>query len=326
MVVLDKKDRRILYELEKDSRESDAAIAKITNLNKQTVRYRINSLYEKGIIKMFQTSINLGKIGLDIYGNIYFQLQNTTAEKEKEIINYLCNNKNVAYVASLGGGFDLSIVVMGKNILEFMEKLEEVTSPYPQLNKKIISLRVSGTKFNKKYLLDEKERNILSKMTIIKQSSEKTEITDIDMEVLKILTQNSRTSLVEISQKLKKPATTIFMHVRKLTNQGVISGFPLLLDLKAIDIQNYKTLITLSEQSEENEKKLISFCHNNPNITWFFKTIAPWNYEIRIEIGSQEEYQQVIKDLRTYCGTAIEKIETITVFTEHKEDYSTIFT
>ena len=51
---IDKKDRKILKELDRNSRQSGSEIAKKTGLNKPTVNYRIDKLRrERGLSKDF---------------------------------------------------------------------------------------------------------------------------------------------------------------------------------------------------------------------------------------------------------------------------------
>jgi Lrp/AsnC family transcriptional regulator for asnA, asnC and gidA len=327
---LDIKDRRILYEIERNSRQTDSDISRIIGTSKQVVRYRIANLIKRGIIKTFQTSINLSKLGLNVYGNIYFKLQNITPEREQEIIHYLIGLPEVVYLASIGGQYEISIVLFARTLPEFMKKLNQITSKYPDnLNNRTIALRIATQKFNKEYLLEGKEKKIKTekKFILLEEDAyqQQQELENIDLEILKLLTKNSRTSLVEMSKITKKPVSTLHFHLKKLITSKVISGFPALLDLKKINIQNYKMFIFLTDQSEKIEKKLYQFCENHPNITWFFKTLAEWTHEIRIEVENQEKYQNIVKQIRYNLGNSIGKIETISIFNEYKEDYSAAF-
>ena len=48
---LDIKDKKILYELDKNSRIPLSQLSKKVQLNEQTVHYRVKNLIKKGIIK-----------------------------------------------------------------------------------------------------------------------------------------------------------------------------------------------------------------------------------------------------------------------------------
>jgi len=75
MAALDTKDRKILYELDLNSRQSFSRLAKKVGLSKDAVRYRITSLEEQGVIQRFHTVINVSKLGF-ISFRIYMKFYN----------------------------------------------------------------------------------------------------------------------------------------------------------------------------------------------------------------------------------------------------------
>jgi len=89
---LDLKDRKILYELDLDSRQSFRSIGKKVGLSKDTVASRIKSLVEEGIIQNFYAVIDAYKLGY-ISIRFYLTFQYTNPEIEKEIIDYFIQNK-----------------------------------------------------------------------------------------------------------------------------------------------------------------------------------------------------------------------------------------
>ena len=63
MEKLDLKDRKILYHLDLDSRQSFAQLGKKVGLHKDVVGYRVKKLKENGIINKFTIYINFFKLG-----------------------------------------------------------------------------------------------------------------------------------------------------------------------------------------------------------------------------------------------------------------------
>ena len=105
-IKLDLKDRRILYHLDIDSRATLNQLAKKAGLSKQVLAYRLKNLVKTGVIKQFYTTINFSKLGYTHY-KLYLKFQNVSPEKEKEIVEYWVSRKNVAWVASCRGRWDL---------------------------------------------------------------------------------------------------------------------------------------------------------------------------------------------------------------------------
>ena len=73
LIELNEKDRKLLYQLDLNARQSNSQIGKRISLNKNTVNYRINKLIEDRVIMGFYTEINMYKLGYKTY-RIFMEL------------------------------------------------------------------------------------------------------------------------------------------------------------------------------------------------------------------------------------------------------------
>ena len=87
MQKMDEIDKKIMFEIDKNSRRSINEISKILKLKKDTVAYRIKQLEDNKIIQGYYTVIDYSKLGY-ILLRYYVKFQNTTLELEEEIINH----------------------------------------------------------------------------------------------------------------------------------------------------------------------------------------------------------------------------------------------
>ena len=110
MVKIDVKDRKILYELDKNSRASFSKIAKSVRLSQETVRYRVNNMIKKGVINKFFTVVDPAKLGYAFY-KVLVKLHNVDSEKIDEIVSYLHKKDSVVWFVSIDGNYDLGFVV-----------------------------------------------------------------------------------------------------------------------------------------------------------------------------------------------------------------------
>ena len=92
--MLDLKDRKILYQLDLNCRQSNTQIGKKVGLRKDIVSYRINRMEEKGVITGYWTDIDSFKLGYDVY-RIYIKFQNATTDIKNEIIQYFSDYTNI---------------------------------------------------------------------------------------------------------------------------------------------------------------------------------------------------------------------------------------
>src|SRR3989338_5766141 len=81
---IDKIDRRILYELDKNARIPETRLAKLVGRSKESVRYRINKLEKDKVILGFTTWIDPSKLGY-VSSKIYLNLANKPEQKKRFI-------------------------------------------------------------------------------------------------------------------------------------------------------------------------------------------------------------------------------------------------
>ena len=120
---MDKKDIKILSELEQNSRISINQLAKRVGVSKEVALYRVKRLTKERIIFEFYTKINTEALGFSRYG-CFLQLKNINNEKETQFLNYLINNNFVTYLGPIIGkwNFVFDIFAKDRNQLEFIIK------------------------------------------------------------------------------------------------------------------------------------------------------------------------------------------------------------
>ena len=84
---IDLKDRKILYELDYNCRQSNTQIGKKVGLKKDVVSYRINKLEKEGIIKNYYTVIDAYKLGYYLF-RYYINFQYVTPDLRKEMVEF----------------------------------------------------------------------------------------------------------------------------------------------------------------------------------------------------------------------------------------------
>src|SRR3989338_1710601 len=107
---MDSKDRMLLLELDTDATQSLKNLGKKLRMTKEAVLYRIRHLEEKGIISNYITLSHFSTIGLTHY-KLYIKFSHMTERKKKELIRYVIREKNLGWLVSAEGSFDLMISI-----------------------------------------------------------------------------------------------------------------------------------------------------------------------------------------------------------------------
>jgi len=315
MDALDLKDRKIIYELDKDSRQSLNELAKKVRLSKDVVGYRVKRLENEGYILGYQTLIDFTKIGYNAI-RFYINLINTSPKKEEEIIDYLVKDKKVFLVSETEGYTNISLGILVKDTAEIKKFQKEFEVKFKSYIKEMrLGIYLDVFHFNRDYLIDKKSQD--SKAIII-NSKAKIKVDEKDIEILKILSKNARTPLIEISKKLKVNANTIAFRIKNLEKKGVILGYKIIFGFSKINYIYIKVDLSLNEISRE--KEILQFCKQQNNIIYALWATGGADIELFFEIENVDKFLNLIKEMRENFKEIIEW--KYTIFSKyHKFNY-----
>ena len=308
---LDNLDKKILFYLDKNSRQSASEIAKKCHVHKNVVNFRINRLVEKKIIKQFVAMISPSALGLIPY-RIYLQLKNFTSKKEEELRLFI-KKLPVYWSAKVSGRWDFVIGVLVQNQIEFQEINNKLLIHFGEdITDKTISILAEAPHFFRKYLTDNPDYS--TKYWI--KGGEKREIDELDSKILKILASNARTSIVDISEKVDTTVKTVLSRMRALEKSRIIYDYRISLNLEKIDYHFFKCLIFLKNAEKAELNRFLEYCKKNKNIIHLVECIGDWELEPEFEIESFDKFQEAISYMRDNFSSIIKNIETINILDE----------
>lgn len=314
MIKLDLKDRKILYELDLNSRQSFQKIGKKIRLSKESVFYRIKKLEEEGIIQKYSTMVDVGKLGYTNF-RFFLKLQNTTSVKEQEIIDYLEKQKIVGWFVTIEGNWDINIWILCKNIEELNEFWKKFKNRYINyIDKYEFSVFTDITFFSKSYLIDKK--NEYKVRFISPPKEEKIDKTDLD--ILKIMAPNARISVVEIAERLKISPRTVANRIKNLEKQKIIIGYKILYDLSKLYYLYYKVHFKLHDIIKEKEKEFKNYIFQHPNIVYDNISIGGPDLEIDIQVENTKKLREIIKEIKDKFSSVIQNYEILQYLKEYK--------
>jgi len=320
MVKIDLKDRKIIYELSENARQTNSAIAKKVGLSPQLVDYRIKRIERLNIIKGYYTCMDISKIGYASF-RVYIKLQNLNEEKEREMINDLKNNPNVTLVATCDGMWDLYLGIWGKNIFQFNKIFNEINNKYSYyFSKKSIILNTKILAFTRKYLAPSK--NIIDYSTQ-EWGGEVAEVTldKIDFQILLTIAQNARMSDSEIGEKMGISRKVVAYHLKKLIDQKIIWAFRPTLNADILNFKLYKMFLRIQSFTPEKEKKLITFLNRHPNVITVNFCTGEWELELVLESPSIDVNRDLIRQLKNKFTDVIRDLEVMLIYKSHKFNY-----
>src|SRR3989338_5414727 len=236
MVDLDQKDRKLLYELDCNSRQTIQQLAKKIGLSKDAVKYRINRLLKDEIIKSFNTVIDTGKLGFTSY-RLFLKFYQLSPEKEKEILDFLQKNKNLVWLVQVEGNWDVNTWFLYKSLEEMNSFWEEFLKKYGDyIEKREFGIYSNVTYFGRAYLLDKKSNDFA--MQIISLPKE-TELDESEIKIIELLSKDARMTIVDLADKTSLTSKTVINKIKRLEKDKIILGYRVEFDLEKLGYKYY---------------------------------------------------------------------------------------
>ncbi|MBN2052369.1 Lrp/AsnC family transcriptional regulator [Candidatus Woesearchaeota archaeon] len=314
--IITKKDERILAELDNNSRQTDSQIAKKTGLSKQVANYRISKLIKRGIISDFYTTLDVAKLGFNSY-YVFLQLENINKEKEEELIARIKALDFVGWLITGVGKWDACLLLFSASLEQFDSQLGRITN------------LCGGHLYDYNFIILISSEHISYKFvghkefTKIKQEErkEKIAVDKTDLTILKEIAPDARISLTDIQKKTKIPIHTAAYRIKQLEKQKIILGYKPKLDVEKLGHQWHLLLLKFQSVPEKRKNEFISFCENHKSIYYITRTIGLYNLMLDVHVKSNDDFRELIQELRDKFSDVIKLYESIVVFKEHKISY-----
>jgi Lrp/AsnC family leucine-responsive transcriptional regulator len=313
MEKIDLKDKKILYHLDLDSRQSFSSIGKKVGLSKDIVSSRVNNLIKKGIIIRFNTLIDDLKLGFTVV-RFYFKFQYVTPEIKKEIIDHFVDCKYTEICNEHSGSINLIIFMIARNATDIYSFWQKTLSKYRDyFASQILSLYVGENVYPKSFLIDIKDDR---KNLIIKNGGGLVNFDDLDYKILEELALNSRVPTIEIAKKLETSTSDVNNRIKKLKKSNVINRFHITVDWGKLGYRWFKLNLFLREYDKIHE--LTRYLEQNPHLAYIDKTIGYADLEIELIVDNQHHLQDIIDDLQTKYPGLIRNFSYSFVVKSHK--------
>ncbi|MHA1492276.1 MAG: winged helix-turn-helix transcriptional regulator [Promethearchaeota archaeon] len=307
MQQIDLKDRKILYHLDLNCRQSNSQIGKKVGLSKQVVDYRIKKMEEEGLICGYWAAINTFALGYQVY-RIYINYQDVTSDIKKKIIKDFMDYKYTWVLASIRSPIDLDIVLWVKNVYNFDIFWDNILKKYNKyFSKYHISIYTKSTDYKKSYLLKENLIETNRKFFDIRCDGSFVQIDDIDYKILNEIVINARIPIKNIANKFKVSSQTINYRIKNLIKCDIIKAFRVDIDYSKIGLHCYKLDIYLRDYSKRNE--IIKYLEKQPYFIILNTAIGWADIEPEIVLKNADELFKIIEEIDLKFPNVIRKQE-----------------
>jgi len=316
---LDLRDKKLLFELDKNSRASLSDLAKKLKTSKEVVHYRLNNLINNEIILRFHTVPATYRFGLTAY-KVYLRLSDYSEEDYKKMIDFLGSHKDVFWIGICKGRWDLIFGIWASSLEEFFLIHDSILHKFGKfIQEKELSISRENFQYNRKWMYDDKSPIIDFNFG---EQEEKISLDQKDKAILDELVSDSRKSIVEIAEKTKLSVDIVRYRIKAMEKENIIKGYKCLLNASKVGFTTCKAFVFFKNITDEKKKEFIDYCKHLHNTINIITTFAPWDLEIMFETEDYEEYFKVMDGIKDKFNDIIRFYESIMITAEPKQVFA----
>ena len=311
-------ERRVLSQLDKNSRESFRKIGKKIRMSQQNVSYTVKSLSERGVIKNFYTLIDYSMLSV-LNFRVFFKINQNSEEKFNKMIEYFVKNDHTMWVSMCGGRHDLLCTFGAYNPSHFNKILRKTISSFPeQIDDYSILTTIVIRTLEREYLTAPKRSH---KEIIIGGDREPVKLSERDLRIISEIADDARKNSVDISKKLSCEPKTVINRIKFLEKMQIINGYRPFIDFSKTGHVTVLLMIKYHNISIEDENRLTDYLYFHPNVTCITRTLGEWDIEIRIEARDIWNLKKIEREIRHRFAAIIQDTETVPIYREYKRTF-----
>ncbi|MBN1280025.1 MAG: Lrp/AsnC family transcriptional regulator [Candidatus Thermoplasmatota archaeon] len=293
---IDVKDKKILFYLLQNSRQSLQSLGKNVGMSKELVSYRIRRLCEKHIITNFSIIINFLSLGYCVISSYYKYINIDPAMKEA-ICEFFLKSKHTFSVSLIDGRYDLQVDSFCGDLHEYQFYLDDIRLQYhPHLTLEHSMIPIKSELLHYAFLVNEHINNM--KPLQWPMICQPVEIDTIDFHILATLSQDARTPTKTIADALHITPSTVRQRIRRLVQQKVILRYTINVDWLTLGYRWYHLLLHLNEYRKKHQ--IIRHMRTHPHLIRIYDLLIPdVDIHLALLLRDMRELRGIIEELTT---------------------------
>lgn len=301
-ISLDAYDRRILFELDCDSRRSLSDVARRVRLGRDLVAHRLHRLHEQGVLRGCRAFINPYKLGYTIY-KTYLKLE-AIRDRWSQLLLFLNNNPATFWLAECYGTWDLVWGIAARTPKEAYDIQSKLFSDFSDVIVKYnVYTFVNNWWYPKKYLLGTSVGEIqgwnfkMPEFTVGTAPAQYA-LDETESGLLALLSRNARLSTTELADIIVTTPAIVKYRLEKLERSGVIAGYRTDIDRSLLGMTLFNVQVQPTNFVTAREEEFQAYCRAHPQIVEYIQQLGECKLELVIEAKDYTQFSAVIDELR----------------------------
>lgn len=301
--------KRLLVSMQLKADLSFKDVAALLNCREHTARRAAAEIERSGYF-IRKASLNLSRLGYTEY-NIYLSFNSDNLAQRDAIIAALLRMRGVKWVLEVTSGYDLLVGFAARSPSEVTAFFEDVyESKGGFLLAKTVLAVVSYHYFGRRYLVATNGEN---RSLDSEDTGSTASVDEIDHKILRGLTHIGYQSVAQLERRLKIPASTIRLRIKRLSRLGVIVGMTYNLVRIPTGVHVYRAHIHTRGGGRGFLASLKKFARTDPGVVYIVKTLGPWDFELQYETENPSSVAQLGRKLVQAIGGQVLKVNIVPV-------------
>lgn len=307
---LSSNERKVVFSAQFHARSSIADLSRRTGLRSHTVRYALDQLRERRVLKPY-SFIDSENLGYAAY-NLFCALSSHRADVRERFERTLSEHQNVSGAYRIGGDFHYRIVILARTTCELLEIMDAILGTFGEIVfERSFVIRCGAWLFSRKYL---SPKGKAEKPLYVEPKSGVKSIDTTDFQILRSLGEEGEWQIAPLAAKLKLPVSTLEYRVRRLEKEGIVKGWVYSIDASSFGMLDYRLLVTMKQIDEATRQSFFTFCARHPNFYTLVRCIGSWDYEIGVEVESQERVIDIVQNIYEAFSNTVRSVKSIPTF------------
>ncbi|MBU0758377.1 MAG: Lrp/AsnC family transcriptional regulator [Nanoarchaeota archaeon] len=288
---MNKKTKKILFELSRNSRIPTNLLAKKLKSSPQSTSYLVNQLEKKKVIN-YETIADAVKLG---YTNVLVGFNYTSFEHAdiKKVMSSLEKDKQVISILEGTRGVDILAEYCHRNLSAFNKELEEFLTSFSKIiDTRFMQPVIVKHHFPRKYLVPNCDKTDLvhcgdRELEVLSENEDR---------ILKGIAMNPKASLTALSRITGISTKAITTVKKNLEKRNIVRGYTCSIGLKKSGIRKEIIFLRLTGRGVNRMRQVVEYAQQSQNIIGLIKIIG--YYHIMLNVESLNEID-VLSNIRS---------------------------
>ena len=319
MKEIDKKDLKIIRNLDMNARMPINALAKKVQLSREVTEYRIKRLTKLGVIAGAHTVFDVDVIGYRSF-RLLLRLFNMKQKEKDDLISYFAKHPRTWWVASIGGRWDIIMNFIAKDSAEFNKIFEDIVAKYGQyLQDYEVLIYIDIHDYPRKYILNTPVDEVIFYHPMRYKPAVK--IDERDLKIMEAIATDAQLSYTDIGKHVHMTRNAVKQRMQQLEKAGLILGYRCTYHPSKLGYHSYMILLNINNLKKDRERQLVEYARATGQVIFVVKHIGKYRITFECEIEDEKKFHQLLLDIRDKFNDIITDFDFFPIFYDHKITY-----